>query len=81
MASAREQVESFYQFATTQLANGGSGRSIDELYDQWRFESVTPEEFTENVAAIGDVNRGETGRDAQEIVDEMRRELTGPDGK
>ena len=83
MASTQEQVEGFYRFATEQLANGGSSKSIDELYDQWRFESLGPEEFTENVAAIqgsiDDLNRGEAGRDAATIVQEMRQELTCSD--
>lgn len=85
MASTQEQVEKFYRFATEQLANGGSGKSIDELYDQWRFESVSAEELAENVtaiqASIRDMNLGDSGRDATGIIQEMRQELSGPDSQ
>lgn len=50
--TTRELIDSFYRFATEQLINGGSAKSVDELYDEWRFENLSPEETTENVAAI-----------------------------
>ncbi len=78
----QEQLDSFYRFATEQLANGGSEKSIDELYDQWRFENLSPEELLENVAAvksaIDDMNDGDTGRDAAEVERELRKELKLP---
>ena len=62
--ATQEQIDSFYRFATEQLANGGSEKSVDELYDQWRFENLSPQELAENVAAIqasiDDMNNGHT---------------------
>ena len=81
--ATQEQIDSFYRFATEQLANGGSEKSVDELYDQWRFENLSPEELAENVAAIqasiDDMNNGHTGRDAGEVERELREELKLPD--
>jgi len=80
--TTKEQINSFYRFATEQLENGGSEKSVDELYDQWRYENPTPEEVAENVEAIqtsiDDMNTGETGRDAGEVIQELREELNLP---
>lgn len=77
--TTREQVESFYQFATDHLAKRAGEKSVDELFDQWRFENLTPEEVDENVAAIqaaiDDMQNGDTGRDASEIERELRNEF------
>lgn len=80
--ATKEQIESFYRFATDQLTNGGTQKSIDELYDQWRYENLSPEEVAENVAAIqsaiDDMDAGDTGRDAGDIERELRQELNFP---
>ena len=80
--TTKEQIDSFYRFATAQLENGGSEKTVDELYDQWRYENLTPEDIAENVAAIqlsiDDMNNGETGRDAGEVARELREELDLP---
>lgn len=74
--ATQEQIDSFHRFATQQLQNGGRDKSVDELYDQWRFENQSAEEFEENVAAIqgaiDDMNAGDMGRDADEIIAEVR---------
>ena len=80
--ATREQIDSFYRFATEQLASNGAEKSIDELYDQWRYENLRPEDVAENVAAvqaaIDDMNNGDTGRDAGEVERELREELNLP---
>ena len=80
--ATQEQLDSFYRFATQQLASSGSEKSIDELYDLWRYENLTPEELKENVAAvqaaIDDMNAGDTGRDAALVEQELRDELDLP---
>ncbi|MDA7504025.1 hypothetical protein N8553_03490 [bacterium] len=80
--STQEQIESFYQFATAQLMNGGSELSVDELYDKWRLENVTDEEIEENIvaiqASIDDMNQGHSGRDAGIVITELRNEFNLP---
>lgn len=50
--TTRERVESFYRYATEQLSSGGSEKSVDELFDEWRIKNPTSEEHAANVAAI-----------------------------
>lgn len=80
--TTREQVDSFHRFATEQLASGSTDKSIDELYDQWRYENMSAEEMRENVAAvqaaIDDMNAGDIGRDAARVEQELRDELDLP---
>lgn len=80
--ATQEQIDSFYRFAIEQLAAGGLDKSVDELYDQWRFENLSPDESLENVAAvqsaIEDMNNGDTGRSAGEVERELREELKLP---
>jgi hypothetical protein len=83
--ATQEQIESFYRFAKEQLANGGSDRSVDELYDQWRYQNLTPDELAENVAAIqasiDDMKNGHPGRDASEVEREIRDGLRLPEAE
>jgi hypothetical protein len=80
--ATQEQIDNFHRFATEQLENGGRDKSVDELYDQWRFESRSPEEFEENVAAIqgaiDDMNNGDAGRDFDEVIGEVRNRYNLP---
>ena len=80
--ATQDQIDSFYRFATEQLVNGSSEKTVVELYDQWRYQPLGPDDFAENVAAIqasiDDMNRGETGRDAGEVIRELRDELNLP---
>jgi hypothetical protein len=81
-ATTAERLASFYHFATDRLAEGGAQPSLDELYDEWRIENPTPEEFAANVAAIqealDEMNSGVPGRDAGEIVRELREKYQLP---
>lgn len=80
--ATQEQIDSFHQFATEQIQNGGRGKSVDELYDQWRLENLSPEELQENVAAIqgaiDDMKNGDTGRDVDEVIAEVRSKYELP---
>jgi len=77
--TTQEQIDSFHQFATAKLANGGTAKSVDELYDEWRSENVSDDEFSRNVAAIqasiDDLNNGVLRRDAHEVVQEAREQF------
>ncbi len=77
--TTQEQIDSFHRFATEQLAIGNCEKSVDELYDQWRFANRNRDEFDEDVAAIqaaiDDMHNGDTGRDADEVISELRDEL------
>ncbi len=80
--ATQDQLDSFYRFATEQIAGVGAEKSVGELYDQWRFENLSPDEIAENVAAvqasIDDMNNGDTGRDAGDVERELREEMKLP---
>ena len=80
--ATQEQIDSFHRFATEQLRNDGRNKTVDELYDRWRFENQSPEEFEENVTAIqgaiDDMNNGDTGRDADEVIADVRKRYNLP---
>ena len=81
--ATQEQIDSFHRFASEQIADAGAEKTVDELYDQWRFKNMTPDEHAEDIAAIqasiDDMNRGETGRDASEIERELRVQFDFPE--
>ncbi|MGH7200336.1 MAG: hypothetical protein ACREJB_07000, partial [Planctomycetaceae bacterium] len=52
MKATEEQIENFRSFALEQLGNGGSGLSVDELYDRWRIEHPADEELRKDVLAV-----------------------------
>lgn len=80
--ATQKQIDSFHSFASRQLENGGRDKTIDELYDQWRFENLSPEDFEENVAAIqgaiDDMNNGDTGRYVDEAIADVRNKYNLP---
>ena len=80
--ATQEQIDSFHQFATEQIQNGGREKSVDELYDQWRLENLSSEELEENVAAIqgaiDDMKNGDCGRDVDEVIAEVRSKYELP---
>ena len=65
----KQQIDSFYDFASAQIDNGGAELSMDELYCLWRAKHPTPTEVAESVAAIraayADLEAGDAGRPAR----------------
>lgn len=78
MAITSDDLNSFHHFAAARLATSGA-ESLSELVDVWETEHPVPELRAQNVAAvraaIRDMENGDTGRPAGEILDEMRAEL------
>ena len=85
MATVQEQLDSFYQYANQQLADGESHTSVEELLDLWRIENPSSEGYTESVAAINaaveDYKNGDRGRPAGEVSRELREYLKLPPGE
>jgi hypothetical protein len=65
MSSTKQDIASFTQFAIQRIESAEGDLTIDELFDPWRLESPSDEEFAENVAAvrasIRDYQAGERG--------------------
>ena len=65
MATTREELESFHRFAEGKIDNGDTDTCLDELFELWRIENPTDEQFEENVAAVKaavrDMENGDRG--------------------
>ncbi|QDT63459.1 hypothetical protein [Calycomorphotria hydatis] len=79
MATVREQLESFHNFANHRLASDSSSMTIDQIYEEWRMQHLAEEEYATNVtaiqASIDDYQRGERGTELGGHSDELRREF------
>jgi len=70
--ATQDQIESFHQFAITQLSNGGANLTMDELYSLWRIRNPTTRELRQSVAAvqaaIEDLEAGDSGESARQAL-------------
>ena len=70
----KQQIDSFLEFASSQIDNGGAELSMDELYCLWRAKHPTPAELAESVAAVraahAEMQGGDSGRPARAALRE-----------
>lgn len=75
----KQQIDSFYEFASSQIDEGGAELSMDELYDLWRAKHPSPPELAESVAAVraahAEMEAGDDGRLARPALRESCRRL------
>ena len=75
----KAQLDRFYEFASSQLDNGGAETSIDELYALWKSKEPTDVELDESVAAIkaafADWQAGDAGLPARTALRESCKRL------
>ena len=76
MATAEEELASFTSYARERIESGQRNLSIEELFDQWRAENPSDEQYADNVAAIQasiqDFKNGERGTIAGEHSAHLR---------
>jgi hypothetical protein len=81
MPVTKNDLVEFQRFAEAQVATGGV-ESLPELFDIWESEHPSAELHDQNVAAIRaavhDMQAGDLGRPATEVLDELRREFALP---
>jgi hypothetical protein len=79
MATAEQELASFTSFARQVIDSGQRDLSIEELFDQWRAENPSDEQYTENVAAvqasIEDFKQGQRGTIVGEHSAQLRRQF------
>ncbi len=79
MTTAQKDLDNFTTYARQVIASGQRDLSIDELFDQWRAENPSDEQYAENVAAVNasiqDFKRGERGSIAGEHSAQLRRDF------
>jgi hypothetical protein len=72
----------FHHFLGEQLHVGGEEKSPEELLALWRAEHPTPEQLQESVAAlreaIADMEAGDAGRPASEVIGELLQKYNLP---
>lgn len=80
--ATKEQIDSFQQFASEQLENGGAELSMPELFDLWLVQNPGADELADSVAsvraAIIDMENGDAGRPFGEFADEVRKQYGIP---
>lgn len=77
-----DELRSFHEFVAEKLSVGPSGLSPEEALDLWRTTNPDPDELQESVAAIrealNDIEAGDKGRPADEVVNDLRSRLQLP---
>lgn len=72
----------FHAFLGQQLQLGGTGKSPEEWLALWRAEHPLPEELQASVAAlqeaIADMEAGDVGRPAHEVVADLWKKYNTP---
>lgn len=59
MLATRELVDSFHEYAVSELRNGGTSLTIDELYDRWRELREREETIRAVKKGMEQIERGE----------------------
>ena len=79
MSTTEQDMISFLNFVRLKLDSGPRDVTLDELFDQWRIENPSDEQYAENVAAlqasINDFKAGERGSIASEHSAKLRSEF------
>ncbi len=77
--ATQQQLESFHRFASEQLQKGADTLTMSDLFDLWELKNRPAEELDENVAAIqasiDDMLAGAGGRDAADVLRDLREQL------
>ena len=77
-----DELSAFQAFLTEKLKNGGPRPSPEEAVDEWRGLNPEPEVDPDEVAAIqeaiDDMNAGDHGRPADEVMAELRAKYGMP---
>ena len=80
MAVTRDDLNAFHEFAEAKLASRGA-ESLYELVDIWEIEHPGFDRHANNVAAvraaIHDMENGDVGLPAKNVVEELRAEVAG----
>ena len=81
-ASQTSELHEFHRFLTAKLSNGCARLSPEEVLDEWRQDHPDPEIDEDEVAAIqeaiDDMEAGDRGRPADEVIADLRKLLGMP---
>ena len=76
MPTSSQELQSFQQYATARLQNGGALLELDDLFDEWRNLDPDPKQLGEDAiavrASLRDIERSETGQPVEDAIREIR---------
>lgn len=72
MATTQQEIDSFAAYAKDELARGGGGLSMEELFDRWRLQHPPAEDALAIKASLRDMDLGEDGRPFHRFAEEFR---------
>jgi hypothetical protein len=76
-ADTSSELERLHEFILEKLADGASQLSPEDALDQWRAENPSFEELAESAEAVkralADMEAGDAGRPANEVIADLRR--------
>ena len=76
MPTSSQELQSFQQYATARLRNGGASLELDHLFDEWRNLNPDPTQLSEDAiavrASLRDIERGETGQPVEDAIREIK---------
>jgi hypothetical protein len=79
VAITTDDLSAFHNFALARISSGAA-QNLHELVDIWEIEHPAPELHAQNVAAVQaailDMQNGDTGRPAGQVLEELRAEFT-----
>jgi hypothetical protein len=74
--TSSQELQSFQQYATARLQNGGALLELDHLFDEWRNLNPDPRQLSEDAVAVRaslrDIERGVTGQPVEDAIREIR---------
>ncbi len=81
-ATSADDINRFVQFAMAKVCNEGAELSLEELLDLWRAENPRPDQRHEDIlavnAAIRDMESGDQGQPAEEVIVALRQRHNFP---
>ena len=76
MPTSSQELQSFQQYASARIQNGGALLELDDLFDEWRNLNPDPKQLSDDAiavrASLRDIERGEKGRPVEDVIREIR---------
>ena len=76
MPTSTQELHSFHKYAAARIQNGGAKLELDELLDEWKHQNPDPQQLQEDAlavkASLRDIEGGETGVPADDVIADIR---------
>jgi len=76
MPTSTQELQSFQTYAAARIQNGGAKLELDDLLDEWKHQNSNPLQLQDDAlavkASLRDIERGETGVPAEDVIADIR---------